>query len=66
MFWNFRKNFVRDLLGPELNLGEGGASEKPHAFAIVVPSQRGQKTVETKLDRASGRLPRLENQKPLV
>lgn len=52
MFWNFRKNFVWDLLGRELKLGEGGASENSHAFAIVVPSQRGQKTVETKMERA--------------
>ena len=66
MFWNFRKNFVWDLLGAELKLGEGGAREKSHAFAIVVPSQRGPKTVETKSDRASGHLFRLENRKPLI
>lgn len=66
MFWNFRKNFVWDLLGAEPKLGEGGAREKSHAFAIVVPSQRGQKMTETKSDRASGRLPRPENRKPLI
>lgn len=66
MFWNFRKNFVRDLLGRELKLGEGGAREKSHAFAIVVPSQRGQKTIETKSDRASDHHLRPENRKPLI
>lgn len=66
MFWNFRKNFVWDLLGVELKLGEGGAREKSHAFAIVVPSQRGQKTIETKSDRASGRLLRPENRQPPI
>lgn len=48
MFWDFRKNFVRDLLGRELKLGEGGARKKSHAFAIVVPSQRGLKTIGDK------------------
>ena len=52
MFWNFRKNFVWDLLGRELKLGEGGAREKSHAFAQVVPSQQGLKTIETKMERA--------------
>ena len=52
MFWDFRKNFVWDLLGRELKLGEGGAREKSHAFAIAVPSQRGLKTIETKMERA--------------
>ena len=52
MFWNFRKNFVRDLLGVEIKLGEGGASEICHAFATVVPSQQGLKTIETKAERA--------------
>lgn len=66
MFWNFRKNFVWDLLGFELKLGEGGASEKFPAFAIDVPSQRGPKTIGTKTERASGRLLRLENRKPLI
>lgn len=66
MFWNFRKNFVRDLLGRELKLGEGGTRENSHAFAIVVPSQQGLKTIGDKMERASGRLPRLENRKPLI
>lgn len=66
MFWNFRKNFVRDLLGAELKLGEGGAREKSHAFAIVVPSQQGLKTIGDKMERASGSLLRLENRKALI
>lgn len=66
MFWNFRKNFVWDLLGRELKLGEGGAREKSHAFAIVVPSQRGLKTIGDKMERAkrAGQKPRIE--KPLI
>ena len=52
MFWNFRKNFVWDLLGRELKLGEGGARKKSHAFAIAVPSQRGLKTIGDKMERA--------------
>lgn len=66
MFWDFRKNFVWDLLGAELKLGEGGAREKSHAFAQVVPSQRGLKTIGDKIERASGRLLRLKNRKPLI